>query len=119
MFKVNNKDTGTTSMQWCRSGVFIVNFEQISHLVLVFLLLTLNIYKMCTTSKIFFILHEEPCDNCLIASTETNLTDPFSLIVLSLCFYFMVQNSLSRIKNAVKPTYSGHLSTTGTFLRNR
>ena len=74
---------------------------------------------MCTTSKIFFILHEEPCDNYLIASTETNLTDPFSLIVLSLCFYFMVQNSLSRIKNAVKPTYSGHLSTTGTFLRNR
>ena len=34
MFKVNNKDT--------RSGIFIVNFEHISHLVLVFLLLTLN-----------------------------------------------------------------------------
>ena len=28
--------------QWHRSGVFIVNFEHISHLVLVFLLLTLN-----------------------------------------------------------------------------
>ena len=27
---------------WRRSGVFIVNFEYISHLVLVFLLLTLN-----------------------------------------------------------------------------
>ena len=27
---------------WRRSGVFIVNFERISHLVLVFLLLTLN-----------------------------------------------------------------------------
>ena len=27
---------------WCRSGIFIVNFEHISHLVLVFLLLTLN-----------------------------------------------------------------------------
>ena len=27
-----------------RSGVFIVNFEHISHLVLVFLLLTLNMY---------------------------------------------------------------------------
>ena len=27
--------------QWCRSGIFI-NFEHISHLVLVFLLLTLN-----------------------------------------------------------------------------
>ena len=36
MFKVNNKDTTTTS------GAFIVNFEQISHLALVFLLLTLN-----------------------------------------------------------------------------
>ena len=34
MFKVNNKDT-------C-SGVFIINFEYVSHLVLVFLLLTLN-----------------------------------------------------------------------------
>ena len=29
--------------QWRRSGVFIVNFEHISHLVLVFLLLTLKI----------------------------------------------------------------------------
>ena len=28
--------------EWRRSGVFIVNFEHISHLVLVFLLLTLN-----------------------------------------------------------------------------
>ena len=28
--------------QWHRSDVFIVNFEHISHLVLVFLLLTLN-----------------------------------------------------------------------------
>ena len=27
---------------WRRSGVFIVNFEHISHLLLVFLLLTLN-----------------------------------------------------------------------------
>ena len=28
--------------QWRRSGIFIVNFEYISHLVPVFLLLTLN-----------------------------------------------------------------------------
>ena len=33
MYKVNNKDT---------TGEFIVNFEHISHLVLVFRLLTLN-----------------------------------------------------------------------------
>ena len=44
MFKVNNKDTRTTLSVVAkrRSGVFIVNFEHISHLVLVFLLLTLN-----------------------------------------------------------------------------
>ena len=40
MFKVNNKDT--KRRQWRRSGVFIVNVEHISYLVLVFLLLTLN-----------------------------------------------------------------------------
>ena len=37
MFKVNNKNN-----RWRRSGVFIVNFEHISHLFLVFILLTLN-----------------------------------------------------------------------------
>ena len=36
MFKVNNKDTRTTSVT--SSGVFIVNFEHISRLALVFLL---------------------------------------------------------------------------------
>ena len=40
MFKVNNKDTRTTP--WCRSVVFIVNFEHILHLVLGFLLFTLS-----------------------------------------------------------------------------
>ena len=38
MFKVNDKDLRS------RSGVFIVSVEHISHLVLGFLLLTLNIY---------------------------------------------------------------------------
>ena len=58
MFKVNNKNARasceicsklkmkTTERRhwrhWRRSGVFIVNFEHISHLVLVFLLLTLS-----------------------------------------------------------------------------
>ena len=50
MFKVNNKNT-RTKCEICskltidtsrRSGVFIVNFEHVSHLFLVFLLLTLN-----------------------------------------------------------------------------
>ena len=55
MLKVNNRNTRTRceicsdvtiktteQRQWRRSGVFIVNFEQISYLVLVFLLLTLS-----------------------------------------------------------------------------
>ena len=40
MFKVNSEDNRTVPVE--SSGVFIVNFEHISHLVLVFLLLTLN-----------------------------------------------------------------------------
>ena len=40
IWKVNNKYTRMTSC--CRFGVFIVNFEQISHIVLIFPLLTLN-----------------------------------------------------------------------------
>ena len=55
LLKVNNRSTRTRCEicskltiktperhQWRRSGVFVVNFEHISHLVLVFLLLTLN-----------------------------------------------------------------------------
>ena len=58
LFKVNKRNTRTMCeicsnltiktqerrhwRHWSRSGVFIVNFEQTSHIVLVFLLLTLN-----------------------------------------------------------------------------
>ena len=55
LLKINSRNTRTkceiysnvttkTPVQryWCCSGVFIVKFEHISHLVLVFLLLTLN-----------------------------------------------------------------------------
>ena len=38
MFKIKNKNTKTIS--WRHSGFFIVNFEKISQLILVFLLLT-------------------------------------------------------------------------------
>ena len=41
MFEVNNIKT-PERRQWLCIGVFIVNFEHISHLVPVFLLLTLN-----------------------------------------------------------------------------
>ena len=53
LLKVNNKNTKTRCeicskltikalRHWRHSGVFVVNFEHISHLALVFLLLTLN-----------------------------------------------------------------------------
>ena len=57
LLKVNNRNTRTrceicsklTLMtperhQWRRSGVFIVNFEHISHLAVMFLLKTLNMF---------------------------------------------------------------------------
>ena len=40
MFKVNSKDTPKDARR--RSGIFVVNFEHVLHLVLVFLLLTLS-----------------------------------------------------------------------------
>ena len=43
MFKVNNKDTRKEAIGIVRSDVFIGNFEHISYLVLVFLLVILNI----------------------------------------------------------------------------
>ena len=58
MFKVNNRNTRTRCeicskltktperRQWRRSGDFIVNIEHFSHLVLVFLLLTLDMYVL-------------------------------------------------------------------------
>ena len=44
MWNVKQKDNGMdqNTLQWRSSGVFIVNFGHISHLVLVFLLLTLT-----------------------------------------------------------------------------
>ena len=41
MLKVNNNKT-PKRRQWRRSGVFIVRYEHILHLLLVFLLLTLS-----------------------------------------------------------------------------
>ena len=51
MFKVNNKDTRTTSMaSRRRSGIFIVNFELILRLVLVFQMHIYDSFKqlICT-----------------------------------------------------------------------
>ena len=45
MFQANNKDTKTTSLTL--NNAFIVNFEHISHILLLFLRLTLNRQILC------------------------------------------------------------------------
>ena len=73
VFKVNSRNTRTRCeiysklkikipkpCHWCRSGVFIVNFGHISHIVLEFLLLTMTSYMPTGKglhSESFFIIH--------------------------------------------------------------
>ena len=71
LLKVNNRNYRTTCeicskltimtpewRQWHRSGVFIVNFGHISHLTLVFLLLTSNMYLLAGSELLFLLLRE-------------------------------------------------------------
>ena len=51
MFKVNKKTPKRRNL--CRFGVFIVNFEHISHFFLVLLLLTLNLVNIYKTQDQF------------------------------------------------------------------
>ena len=53
MCEIHSKLTMKTPewRRWRRSGVFIVNFEQISHIVLVFSMLTLNKWKHFVTES--------------------------------------------------------------------
>ena len=58
--------------QWRRSGVFIVNFELISHFFLVFIFLTLNKYLTagkCSLSK--KVRESQPaCEDCSLHLEE-------------------------------------------------
>ena len=78
LFKVNNRNTRKMCeicakltmktperLQNCRSGVFIVNFEHISHLFLLFLFLTLNKYMLAgkvDAISIFNLVFDVPFD---------------------------------------------------------
>ena len=53
MLKVNNKDDGTSSIELF--GVFIVSAKQVSHIVFMFSLLSLN--KLTAAGKYPSILH--------------------------------------------------------------
>ena len=91
MFKVNNKKTKTRckicpkltiktpgQRHWRRSGVFIVNFEHISHLALGFLLMTL--------SKLI------PAGICFASRTVAVFCLLLSLCFAVFCFFCLVFN---------------------------
>ena len=99
MFKVNNKNTRARSKicskltiktperrQWCRSGVFIVNFGQILHLLLVFLLLTLNRY-MSAGSELLILLES------VNSSHDQYLEKPFFQSIFRFCFSYALKIS--------------------------
>ena len=52
MFKVNNKDIKATTLARCGPALFIVNFEHISHLLLMFILVAMS--KQLFPGLVFF-----------------------------------------------------------------
>ena len=77
MFKVNNRNTRTRCQvcskltiktpewrQWRRSGFFIVNSEHISHLVLMFLLSTLNAKNVAKCQNFLWYIIATPFNCC-------------------------------------------------------
>ena len=73
MFKVNNRNTrkrcgicSKLTMQWIRSGVFIVNFKHNSHLALLFLMLTLTSWKVSG----FIVRVEAPTNSKRVEGSE-------------------------------------------------
>ena len=71
LLKVNNGNTRTRR----RSGIFIINFEYISHLVLVFLLLTL-INQKATHLDLLEVLPKLHCELLECASTVGQVDCP-------------------------------------------
>ena len=93
MFKVNDRNTRTRweicseltiktpeRCQWRHSGVFIVNFEHISHLVLVFLSLTLN-KQTLTGTMIGAYFPMDSINGFCIQNINYHNTTPFNLLV--------------------------------------
>ena len=96
MYKVNHKEW----RHWHRSSVFIVNFEQISHIVLVFLLLTLN--KKCGLGS-----GNVRCDwDCLYTLVKIYITDKsFCLTQIVLVEEKNIFRHLTRFRGQIMPGY--------------
>ena len=91
--KVNNSNTTTRCeicpkltikvperRKWRRSGIFIANFEHISHLALVFLLLTLNMWKKFACSPTWQV-------NIYFVENQYSLVESLVLLVCDKLFW--------------------------------
>ena len=81
---------------WCRFGIFFVNFEHISHPVLVFLLLTLNLWtsNCCLGMDVIIFYDGAYCDyfdTFFFLGVEMNVqfTIERKLNVHSICFLYL------------------------------
>ena len=92
MFKVKVKTP--EGHQWRRSGVFIVNFEHISHLALVFLLLTLSRKMPAGMGETIYFKHNYTQQ--IIISKEKYINENESLLF----------NNLARKRNQNYPEHS-------------
>ena len=89
LLKVNNRNTRVSCEicskliktqergHWRHSGVFIVNFENISHLVLVFQLLTFNIHLSSERNFLGFSCHKKINLNKISGKSEMVTMDPW------------------------------------------
>ena len=99
MLKVNNGNTRRTSMTlFCYSGILIVNFELISHLSLVFLLLNLNKFFFFF-ARFRFTVHNNNKRNMWLIKNKTNFLKMESeLMFQSLVFNDITYSNLKLIE---------------------
>ena len=116
MFKVSNRNTRTRSeicskltiktpeqRHWRRSGVFIVNFEHISHLALLFLLLTLSRQMPAGVCKKIRFCH---CWLTITCYSLVPLSFSFPRILRNFTFLKYILNLLRRYLVEICPLLS-------------
>ena len=94
MFKANNKDTRTKSL--ASSGIFLINFEHISHLILVFLPFTLSRQAPVNFTKVLHSTLRIPPQHKFHRNTTTFVVD-LHCTTFSTFAQIYITNSLSHI----------------------
>ena len=92
--------------QWLHFGVFVVNFEHVSHLALVFLLLTLN--KKIPTGLFHFLQHQEQtinyCFKFLLLKTIYGKVDlgPCQIAMIELSTHWKLLTIFAKSESATR-----------------